>query len=117
MPKTKLRTQPIAKLRSAKVARLTIGRDALSVRLTKPTELAKLSASRPATRPEAQPRVGASLSAISSAVSPIANSASDNTSSRRASPSRIGSFGNRMPATIAEKIPGATLIRNSQCQE
>ena len=43
--------QPIVKLRSAKVLRVTIGRGALSVRLTKPTELAK--ANRQQARDEA----------------------------------------------------------------
>src|ERR1700722_13861933 len=78
--------QPIVKLRSAKVPRLTIGREALSVRLTKLTELAKLSAKRPATKPEVQPRVGASLSATSSAASAIANRAKDNPTNRRGPP-------------------------------
>jgi hypothetical protein len=116
-PQYELSTQPIVKLLSAKASRLTTGRGALSVRLIKPIELAKLRANRVNMKPEIQPWVGACLRAISSAARPIAKRVNDGMSSARHSLKRIDALGNRIPARTAEIIPGATLIKNSQCQE
>src|SRR3954469_19145479 len=69
MPSTKLRKQPIAKRRSAKLRRSTIGLAARSVRHANAAPAAAATARRPRLRGEVQPRSGASFSPISSAAS------------------------------------------------
>src|SRR5580700_9050351 len=87
------------------------------LRLTKIQPLMRLAANKANGRGDSQPSCGACLRPISSVASATAINVNDVRSSFLNSAKLTLSLGSRNGVAAAASKPGATLIRNSQCQD
>src|ERR1700733_11430981 len=109
--------QPTANARVRSVVSSTTGWVALIVRDTKIQPLMRLAANSASGRGPSQPSCGACLRPISRAASAIAINSSERRSKLANSAKLTLSCGNRNGVAATASNPGATLIRNSQCQD
>ncbi len=117
MPRMKLSAQPMAKPRSRKVRSWMIGVVPTSMRRTNTAPASTLAASKASTGAASQPRCGASFKPICRLARQTASKARPAMSSVRSSARSAASRARRASPSAQARMPGATLMRNSQCHE